>query len=444
MKPLIDPARFPFFYGWVVLGAGTLGILMSAPGQTVGVSVFTDPLIAALGLGRSALSLGYLVGTLASALLLSFAGRLYDRYGARLVATCAAAGLAATLVYLSFSARISGALAGGAPEPMRAALSFTVITLGFFLVRFTGQGVLTLASRNMVLEWFEVRRGVANAIMGVAVSFGFAYAPRVFESVLSENSWEGAWRILALVLGGFAVVAAIVFRDTPEAHGLVPDGGPVKSSTKHHAELAPAADFTLREARNTFSFWVFALALFMGGLVMTAYTFHIVSIFQDGFGESDASRTLALSLFLPASVIAVGFQFVGSWLSNYIKLKYFCMLQLAGIVALCAGMVFLGPGAPTVIVVAGHGISQGIFGITSAITWPRFYGRKHLGAVSGLAAALTVAGSAVGPFMFSFGRDLTSSYATAAVVCGVISLSLLVGSFWAERPVHPSAVPSVV
>ncbi len=47
-----DPARFPFFYGWIVLSAGTLGILMSAPGQTVGVSVFTDSLIEALAIER--------------------------------------------------------------------------------------------------------------------------------------------------------------------------------------------------------------------------------------------------------------------------------------------------------------------------------------------------------------------------------------------------------
>ena len=61
-----EPARFPFFYGWILLGSGTIGLLMSAPGQTVGVSVFTDSLIEALGLTRSLLSLGYLVGTLAS------------------------------------------------------------------------------------------------------------------------------------------------------------------------------------------------------------------------------------------------------------------------------------------------------------------------------------------------------------------------------------------
>ena len=37
------PSRLPFFYGWLVLVVATLAILVSIPGQTMGVSVFTEP-----------------------------------------------------------------------------------------------------------------------------------------------------------------------------------------------------------------------------------------------------------------------------------------------------------------------------------------------------------------------------------------------------------------
>jgi len=60
------PSRLPFFYGWVILVAGTIGILMSIPGQTMGVSVFTENLLADLDIERNNLSLAYLVGTLGS------------------------------------------------------------------------------------------------------------------------------------------------------------------------------------------------------------------------------------------------------------------------------------------------------------------------------------------------------------------------------------------
>ena len=45
--------RTPFYYGWVVLLAATFGMLMTPPGQTLGVSIFLDRIIADLGLSRA-------------------------------------------------------------------------------------------------------------------------------------------------------------------------------------------------------------------------------------------------------------------------------------------------------------------------------------------------------------------------------------------------------
>lgn len=43
-------ARAPFFYGWIIILMGTLGVLMSTPGQTIGLSTFTDSLIEVLSI----------------------------------------------------------------------------------------------------------------------------------------------------------------------------------------------------------------------------------------------------------------------------------------------------------------------------------------------------------------------------------------------------------
>jgi MFS transporter, OFA family, oxalate/formate antiporter len=428
-----EPARLPFFYGWIVMGIGTLGMVMSAPGQTVGVSVFTDPLIEAHGLSRSLLSLAYLVGTLSSALILSYAGRLYDRHGARIVATIAASGLALTLVYLSFSVDIAEAVGGVLGFVPPAIVAFAVMALGFFMLRFTGQGVLTLASRNMVMEWFEARRGMANAFMGIAVAFGFSYAPRVFETFVSATSWDVAWRLIGVGIAVFAVIAIVMYRDTPEAHGLKPDGGDVRLKREPHPESRPARSFTAAQARKTYSFWIFTLSLFVGSIVGTAYTFHIVSIFAD----AGMSRAQAVGIFFPASMVAISVQFLGSWLSDRMKLRYLCTVQLLGILTLLSGLMILRQGTPVIMLIAGQGLMQGMFGITSNITWPRFFGRKHLGAITGMVQAMTVAGSAVGPYLYSFGRDLTGSYFVASAVFAVFAVLLLVSSFWAERPEHP-------
>jgi sugar phosphate permease len=418
-----DPGRLPFFYGWVVLLFGTMGMVMSAPGQTVGVSVFTDFLIEELALSRTLLSLAYLVGTISSAFMLAKAGTLYDYFGGRLVATAAAGLLALVLVGLTFSPALADSIGGVVP-------AFLVISLGFFLLRFSGQGMLTLASRNAVMEWFDKRRGLANAVMGISISFGFSYAPRVFDDLIQAAGWQGAWRILALAVAGFGLLAFLFYRDTPEAHGLLPDGPLRAKSRKTHAETEAGREFTLPEARRTYSFWVFALTLFTSGLVLTAYTFHIVSL----FGEAGMSREAAVRVFLPAAVVAVVIEFSGSYISDYVRLKYLAMVQLTGILVLTVSIAVLSPGAAVVGVIVGHGLMQGMFGILSNITWPRFFGRAHLGAISGFATALLVAGTAIGPYVFSFGRDLVGSYAAPALLCTGVAAVLLVLAPRADRP----------
>ena len=56
-----SPKKIPFFYGWLIVAAGTLAVVFSIPGQTMGFSVFTDVLIKELGLTRVQLSTAYCI-----------------------------------------------------------------------------------------------------------------------------------------------------------------------------------------------------------------------------------------------------------------------------------------------------------------------------------------------------------------------------------------------
>jgi OFA family oxalate/formate antiporter-like MFS transporter len=436
-----SPRRLPFFYGWIILAAGTVGVIMSVPGQTVGVSVFTDHLLSAVGISRVALSLAYMAGTIAGALLLPLAGRLYDRLGARLLAPLAALLLGCGLLLLSGADRVRDFLGGLFAFLSPDAAAFVVTTCCFFLIRFSGQGTLTLVSRNMVMKWFDRRRGLANAFLGVFMSLGFSSAPLVLNMLIRGSSWRGAWRLLALVLAsGFTVFALLLFRDNPQACGLVPDGGPARPRRRGGGRLArgaagalpgaPPPEMDLREARKTLSFWAFTLVLVMFSTYSTALTFHVLSL----FAAAGMSNEAAVSIFLPASAVAVLLNFGGSWLSDYIRLKYLLILMAAGLLLSQSACAFLAPGLPVRLLIAGNGIASGMFGVLSALTWPRFYGTRHLGAVSGFAMGWLVAGSAMGPYLFSQVFALSGSYRGAALACAAVTLVLLGIAFRADSP----------
>ena len=139
-----QPSSFPFFYGWIILVACTIGIMMSVPGQTMGVSVFTDHLLVATGLSRLELSNAYLIGTLTSGLMLPMGGVLLDRFGARVIVIGASLWLAATLCYLSFSDRLAIAIDNIVPIEQDSTVALAILVLGFTSLRFSGQGILVL------------------------------------------------------------------------------------------------------------------------------------------------------------------------------------------------------------------------------------------------------------------------------------------------------------
>jgi len=426
-----DPARLPFFYGYAIIGLSMVGMLMSVPGQTMGVSAFTDHLIRDLDISRVRLTTAYMIGTLASSLLLTWAGRLYDRLGARIMAATAAAGLGAILVAMSYCPAIIQALGAGAMTGL------AVMSVGFFLLRLFGQGILTMTSRNMLMQWFERRRGLANGISAVFVSFGFSLSPKLLDAMTAHWGWQGAWRVLGAVIGvGFSLFALVFYRDTPESCGLQPDGRDAPAEDPDHAVAGDTGGYTLRQAQRTGSFWIFILALSLLGLYYTAFTFHVVSLFE----EAGKTRTQAFGVFFPSSIISVVVSFVSGWASDRIRLKYLLMVMLAGTAVAMAGLGQLHAPWGTWAVIVGHGVALGHFGLLSAVTWPTFYGREHLGEISGFNMAGMVLGSALGPWLFSLSLDLTASYTAGIAVCVGAVLLLFVGSFWADAP--PSKSPT--
>ncbi len=421
-----NPARWPFFYGWFILFWGTIGFLLSAPGQTTGVSAFIEPLIEQLGISRLDISIAYGIGTFASSFLITPAGKLFDRVGARWMGSCSCLALGTVLLLLSQTDHIAAGLAKVLPAPI--ALS-AVLAVLFFLLRFSGQGVLTMASRNMIMKWFDHHRGLVSGISGAAISFGFSAVPALFNGVITHRGWSAAWLLTGLLLIlVFSPLLLLFFRDNPEASGLIPDGKPAPAASRN--QPAARRQFTLPEARRTFAFWPFALALALFALVNTAITFHIESIFEHG--GMDGAK--GFSIFMPTASIAVAVTLLGGWLSDRMELRRLLVIMLAAQGINLFGITQLAPGWPIALIILGGGVAGGLFGVLMSVTWPRYYGREHLGAVSGLCMTFVVAASAVGPALYSLILKSTGSYAPGHLLCLAAALVLLAAAPAAKNP----------
>lgn len=425
-----NPKNTPFFYGWIILGASIVGVLASAPGQTTGVSTFTDYLIDSVNINRNQISTAYMLGTISSSLLLTWAGSKYDKYGARWTAIAASILLSIVLLMLSQADRIIRTLAGTHGTFGYNVVAICIMVILFFLLRFSGQGVLTMASRNMLMKWFVAKRGFANGIMSVFVALGFSIAPLTFDGLIQETSWRYAWIIAAAVIGVFFIAFAfILFRDNPEDIGLDPDGKKHKHR-EHHVTISPFKQFNLKEARVTLPFWLYALPLAMYSLYITGFSFHLVSIFEVAGMERDR----ALAVFIPISFLSVGISFTGGWISDRIKLKYLLYFILTGELIALVSLAKLNDGIFYYGFIIGHAMANGLYNVIMSVTWPRFYGRKNLGSITGFVMSLIVFASALGPMVFSFSYTRLGSYSYTAFALAAIVAVLLILSPKGNNP----------
>jgi MFS transporter, OFA family, oxalate/formate antiporter len=428
------PQHWPFFYGWVIVFFSTLGICASMPGQTIGVSVFTARLSEALGLSPMQLSVAYMLGTLISAFCINAGGRFFDRCGARRAIVYSIFALGLVLLGLSFVEHFSQWLSQVPLLNIRPWLPpFLVLIIGFALLRFTGQGMVTLSSRAMLGKWFNRRRGTVTAWSGAVVAFVFSGAPLALESLIRQFGWQGTWQLM----GGFLIVVLgllfwVFARDNPEECGLQMDGNFVGKERKENLDSVIYRDFTLPEARRTFSFWIFTLMFGLNGLVITAYTFHIIDIGH----ELNVSTDYILGLFVPAAVVSVISGFLIAWLTDlsFVRIKYLlCLMALSamlGYIALANGLYPAGAW----LHILGFGISGGCFGSLSAIVYPRFFGREHLGAISGLFMTVIMIASAVGPFLFSLVEALFGAYQIGFVLAAFFAALIALASLRANNP----------
>jgi hypothetical protein len=276
--------------------------------------------------------------------------------------------------------------------------SMALATIGFFGIRFFGQGILGVVGRSMLMKWFIKRRGLANGIFGIFMALGFSVAPKVLNDLVLFNGWKNAWLLLATMVGlAFVILVLVFYRDNPQDSGCLPDSiQPIKVKEKRPPSL-PERDYTLKEARGTFSYWIFTLIILIHVLYLTAFTFHLESIFADANMPMDR----AVTIFIPAAYIAIVIQFAGSAISDYIKLKYLAVLNSVGIIVSLVGFTFL-TSDNLYLLIVGNGIAIGCFGIITTVTFPRFFGLKHLGEITGYSMSWWVIGTALGPVFFSF------------------------------------------
>ena len=412
--------RTPFFYGWVILLAGSFGLIMSSPGQTYTTSIFIDHFIADLGVSRGMVSTLYMVGTLIASLGLPYVGRQIDVRGPRLMVGIIAVALGLACIFM-------GAIQAG-----------WMLLLGFVFLRLLGQGSISLVSTYVINQWWVRRRGTIMGISGVFVAaFGLASFPNLVNWLIPQIGWRSAYAMLGLALIVFmAPIGVAFYRSRPETYGLKPDNKSTRLGSADGDADILEENWTLQEVRRTSTFWIISAGLASISMLGTGLTFHMVGIFSD----NGLSSTVAAAVFVPIAFTSAAANLGSGVLVDRIPVRFL----LATALLLQAAALWMAQALPSVAVAIGFGIVfgtlMGLMRTVSTVVWPTYFGRLHLGSIAGFASTISIAASALGPMPMGVARDVFGSYNLALMTLSILPLSLAVLSLFVRPPQRNATV----
>lgn len=398
----------PVYYGWIILIAASLGMMMTMPGQTVSVSVFLDSIIEELGITRTLISLMYTFATLGGSVVLPFIGRLIDRRGPRLTVILIASALAFACVFMGF---IQG---------------LVMLFFGFMMIRSLGQGSLSLVSQHVVNIWFVRRRGLALGLSGLGFAIGTALFPLLINTLIVSYGWRAAYMLLgALVAVTILPLGALFYRSHPEEYGLVPDG-----TGKAASVPLSETHFTLAQARRTPTFWLFVA----GGVSVSALSTALIFHNYDILAAQGVVRDLATQVFVPIGLVS----FFANLLTGYMVDKFpprFILSVAQGLLAAVMVLV-LAVNSLTLVYAYGVllGVMQGMSGMLTASVYAHYFGRRYLGEIKGMVTTILVGGTAVGPVLFSVGQDIFGSYQQPIWLLALIPAAIAVTAIFIKPP----------
>lgn len=392
--------------GIVLLGGLFAG--MTAPGQTAGLSVFTDPVIRDLSISRQEISFAYLLATFIGALAMPITGKLLDRFGTGRIIQLAGLGLALFLFFAAIAQEIFG------------------LTVSYMGLRLFGQGALSLAATTMVAKLVSFRSGLAlgiSAAIGAAlVSLAPVFAALSIEANGHRTTWllEAALVLLLVVGLGFAV---------PRARVEYTETGSI-AVVKHSGH-------TLQFALRSGMFWVISAAIVAMAMIFTGLAFHLISI----LGQQGLDPVEAASNFLPQTLTSLVLTvMLGSFIDKG-NPRLGISLAMGLLIASLLMLPLVEPGFMGVLFGLVLGAAAGAMKGVEAATLVKYFGAKEIGAIRGVITSIGIVATGLGPIYFSIGFDLAGGYTAAAALTALLPAGVIVACWFVRDPVSFSERP---
>ena len=386
---------------------GFIFTFFSSFGQSYFLGLFNSSIRDALSITHGQFGSIYASATLCSSLLLIWVGKKIDDVNIFKFALF-------VIILLSFACFFFSKVS-----------SVFLLFIAIFLMRFSGQGMMSHTASTTISRYFTRTRGRALSISWFGLSSAEFIMPVLMVYLLTIIDWQNLWLI-------FSITVLIIL---PAASFLLIKNLNLDSreTSDENIKEVEIKQWSRREVIKDYRFYIISLNMLAMPWIFTGF-----AVFQSFVQTSKGWGPYVIAQsFMSYSILSVLTLFLSGFLIDKFTSRKLLIYMNIPLLFSVIVLYFFDTPITAFLFLGLVGISNGFANILGSSTWAELYGVKYLGSIKALTTALMVFATAFGTALFGLLIDLGFTVDGIALISGFYIFFSLILLFLIRKKLNP-------
>ena len=391
-----------------VIVFGFIFTFFSSFGQSFFLGLFNSSIRNELSITHGQFGSIYASATLLSSFLLIWVGKKIDDINISRFALM-------VILLLSFSSFFFSKI---------SSVSFLFIAI--FLMRFSGQGMMSHTATTTISRYFTKSRGKALSTGWFGLSSAEFILPVLIVYLLTIYDWRNIWIIISLTVIIFLPLSSyfLVRKLNFETRETDDDEGSSGKNIKHWKRVEVIKDYRF--------YIICANMLAMPWIATGTFVYQSFILESKNWGPFIIAQS-----FMAYSVLSVITLFISGFLiDKFTSRKLLIFMNIPLLLSVIVIIYFNHP-LSAFLFLGLIGISNGFANVLGSSTWAEIYGVKYIGSIKALTTALMVFSTAFGTAFFGLLIDKNFSIEQIAIISAIYISISLVSLFIIKEKLNP-------
>ena len=304
-----------------------------------------------------------------------------------------------------------------------------LLFIAIFLMRFSGQGMMSHTASTTVSRYFTKSRGKALSIIWFGLSSAEFILPVLIIYLLSSYDWKVVWKSISIiVLFILPIVSYFLLKD-------------INLDSRENDRSNKYKDKNIKNLKRTevlkdYRFYIVcANMLAMPWIATGTFVYQSYILSSKNWGQYIIAQSFMVYSFLSVITLIIS----GILIDKFTSRKLIIYMNIPLLISVFI-IIFFDQPFISFIFLGLIGVSNGLANVLGSSTWAEIYGVKHIGSIKALTTALMVFATAFGTALFGFLIDRGFSIEQIAIISAIYISISLISLFFVRGKLNPTII----